>query len=371
MRAPRIPLPLLLSALVLPPLTAGAGAGQRASPPPTLPDPGFRVERLAEGVYALIRTEPTGLWFEANNLLIVNDEDVVVVDANFSRAATRRVIEALRGITDRPVRYVVNTHWHDDHVTGNQEYRDAFPGVEFIAHASAPHDMSTVGAANRKGSLESGPGFAAHLRSRVEEGKSLVGAEITEEERAGYLGTVGLIERFVAEAPTTEVVAPTLTVDERLTLRRGDRTIEILHLGAGHTAADLVVHLPREGIVASGDLVVWPVPLVGSTSYPESYAGALRELLALGAGVLVPGHGPVQRDDAYVRTLSRLLTSVAGQTAAAVARGETLEQARESVDLRAFRDAIAGESRLRALLFQEYVVSPAVAAAFRQASERR
>ncbi|HEX2205969.1 MAG TPA: MBL fold metallo-hydrolase, partial [Longimicrobium sp.] len=108
------------------------------SAPSSPPDPaGFDVERVADGVYAVVRREPAGLWFEANNAFVVGDDGVVVVDANFSVAATREVIAAIRRVTPKPVRYVVNTHWHDDHITGNRAYRDAFPGVEFVGHATA------------------------------------------------------------------------------------------------------------------------------------------------------------------------------------------------------------------------------------------
>src|SRR2546428_612147 len=92
----------------------------------------FTVEPLPDGFSALARREPLGLANHANSLLIVNDSDVVVVDAQFTRAATLEVLAALRALTPKPVGYVINTHWHDDHVAGNQVYRDSFPGVQFV-----------------------------------------------------------------------------------------------------------------------------------------------------------------------------------------------------------------------------------------------
>jgi glyoxylase-like metal-dependent hydrolase (beta-lactamase superfamily II) len=163
-------------------------------------------------------------------------------------------------------------------------------------------------------------------------------------------------------------VLPTLTAEERLTLVRGARTIEIRHLGRGHSGADLVVYLPREGVVAAGDLVAWPVPLVGTTSHPAEFAAALERLIALKPAVIIPGHGPVMRDDSYPRLVARLLNSIRDQTAAAIRRGETLEQARQSVNLAEFRDAVAGNSRLRGFVFDNYVTQPAIAAAFKQAA---
>ena len=168
-----------------------------------------------------------------------------------------------------------------------------------------------------------------------------------------------------------QFIPPTLEVRERLTLRRAARTIEILHLGAGHTRSDLVVWLPAERIAITGDLVVWPVPLIGNTAAPLEYAGTLERLLELKAAVFVPGHGPVLRDDAHVRLVARLAASIRDQVRAAVARGDTLEQTRKGVDLEEFRVAFAGDSKLRRSLFEMYVVQPAVEGAWRQASEGR
>jgi glyoxylase-like metal-dependent hydrolase (beta-lactamase superfamily II) len=157
-------------------------------------------------------------------------------------------------------------------------------------------------------------------------------------------------------------------VADRLTLEQAGRALDVLWLGRGHTRGDLVVHLPAEGIVFAGDLVSWPVPLVGTTSFPADFATTVEKLIALRAGVVVPGHGPVLRDDTHLRTVVRLLAAIRDGTAAAVARGETLEQTRKSVDLGEFRRALAGESRVRRLLFDNYVAGPAVARAYEHAS---
>ena len=330
----------------------------------------FEIERIAEGVYAAIRKEPPGLMFDANSIFIINDDDVVVVDTNISPASAKEVLAALRKLTSKPVRYVINTHWHEDHILGNEVYRDAFPGVEFIGQASTLVDLPTVGAANRKQLITGAPPIVAEIRRRIDQNKSLTGRPLTPEERESYASDIRLVERYLAEAPGFQIILPTLTIEDRLTLHRGRRTIDIRSLGRGHTAADLIVQLPEEGIVISGDLVVWPVPLVGSTSYPGAFATALQRLLDLHPRVIIPGHGPVLRDDSYVRVCLRLLTSIKQQTDAAIARGETLEQARRSVNLEEYRRLIAGDSQLKSFIFSTYVADSGIAAAFSEASRK-
>jgi cyclase len=352
-------------------VTAGAPADQPQNQKAPASAGDFEIQKLSEGVYAAIRKQPPLFSFDPNNVFIINDDDVIVVDANASLAVTKELLAALRKLTGKPVKYVINTHWHDDHIVGNQVWREAFPGVEFIGHASALKDRPTTGAANRRGMLEGGKAYAARLRDLVEQNKSIAGAPITEEERVNYLGDVAWLERALAEAPGVQIILPALTLEDRLVLHRGDRTIDIRHLGRGHTGADLIVHLPSEGVLITGDLVVWPIPLIGSTSYPAAYSATIEKLLTLPANIIVPGHGPVMRDQEYIKLLSRLLISLKEQTAAAVARGETLEQTRKSVDLTEFRRLLAGDSTLKRILFGDYVSGAGVAAAFREATMKQ
>lgn len=329
----------------------------------------FEIQKLAEGVYAAIRKQPPLMSFDPNNVFIINEDDVVVVDANAGLAETKALLAALRKLTDKPVKYVVNTHWHDDHIIGNQVYREAFPNVEFIAHASTLTDRPTVGENNRRQMLAGGKAYAEQLRKLSEENKSRTGEALGEEERFNALSDIAWLERALAEASKVNIILPTLTVEDRLTLHRGARTIEIRHLGRGHTGADLIVHLPKESILMTGDLVVWPVPLVGSTSSPAAYGATMEKLLALPADIIVPGHGPVLRDKEYLKLTARLLASLKHQTAAAVARGETLEQTRKSVNLAEFRRLFAGDSAMRRILFGDYVIGAGVAAAYLEATQ--
>ena len=343
-----------------PATTAGVKSGETA---------GFELQPIGEGIYAAIRREPPGLMVDANSILIINDDDVVVVDTNGTPGSAREVLAALRRLTTKPVRYVVNTHWHDDHIMGNQVWRDAYPGVEFIAHANTREWLPGRGLAARRDMIEGAPPVVAMIRDRVAKNIGLDGKPLTAAARLSYLSDIHLAERYLAEVPTTEIVLPTITVDQRLTLYRGRRVIDIRDIGHGHTAGDLVVHLPVERIVMAGDLVVWPVPLVGSDqSHIADWVAALDRLRELKPAIIVPGHGPIMHDDAYVTALSCLFASVVRQARAAVARGDSLEQTVKTIDLDEFRRAVAGDDQVRKVLFAQDVAEPATIAAYREAA---
>ena len=224
--------PILLAAAVR---IAGADAPGSA---------GFSVETLAPGIHALVRTKLPGFFLDSNVLFVVNDEDVVVVDANLTPASAEASIAALRQLTPKPVRYLVNTHRHHDHVGGNEVYRREFPGVEIVGSAAMHDDLEAFG----KSTLDGWKGWAAEMAAVIPKhlanGTGLAGEPLSAEERASLEADLAAARALVADAPRMHVVAPTLTVTDRLTLRRSlgstARTIEILALGKGHTRGDLL-----------------------------------------------------------------------------------------------------------------------------------
>ncbi len=332
-------------------------------------DPGgFTVEKLADGVFATVRTDPPGLMVDANSLFIVNDADVVVVDAP---EASVEMIAALRKITNKPVSYLINTHWHDDHVIGNAAWRKAYPGIRFIAHASLREYLPTTGAKNRAGMIKGAPEFAGQMQAQMDKGRNLQDQPINDEERASYASDIRLVKHYMEVVPGTPSVLPDIDVSEGLTLIRGSRHIEVRHLGSGHTKSDLVVWLPTERIAATGDLVVWPSPLVGNDqSHVRDWPQTLDALIALQPAMLVPGHGPVEHNTDYARQMRDLFTSINQQVAAAVARGASLDDTRKAVDLAAFREKFGGNSKVRRVAFGMYVTGPAVESAWRDATAK-
>jgi glyoxylase-like metal-dependent hydrolase (beta-lactamase superfamily II) len=208
------------------------------------------------------------------------------------------------------------------------------------------------------------------LRDLMGEGKSLSGKAITDEERAAYASDIRIAERYGREMPDVEIIPPTIEVTDLLVLHRGSRTIEILNLGNGHTSSDLVVHLPEEKIAVVGDLVVWPAPLAGNPqSHIHEWGPTLDRVMALGADTIVPGHGPVMRDNGYLKLLARFYRSVSEQADAAFKNGKSLEDATKEILMPEFEAEFCGSSEFRKTLFLHYGRIPSVQGAYREAKE--
>ena len=131
-----------------------------------------------------------------------------------------------------------------------------------------------------------------------------------------------------------------------------------------------MVWLPQEGIAATGDLLVAPVPLIGGDqSYVEEWIGTFDRLRALGATTYLPGHGAVQKGDAQLLLYRDFLLSVVEQTRAAMAKGLTAEEAAGAVDVASYRDRMAGDSPVLRMLFANWGRVPAVTALYRVRDE--
>jgi glyoxylase-like metal-dependent hydrolase (beta-lactamase superfamily II) len=325
----------------------------------------IELRKVVDGVYVASRADPLRPYVEGNSTIIVNEQDVVVVDAGGSPRIARNTIAEIRKLTPNPVRYVVLTHIHRDHRFGLQEYLKEFPGVEVIAHPIVRQVIEGP----------SGPQFVAGRIQRQEDNRAEVPKDVAALRAEGKPGNekiIAVLERYAEDIPTIveeyrgiRNLGPTATFEQKLTLHRGGRTIDILFLGRGDTDHDVVVHLPKEKVVAAGDMVVHPFPY-GSSAQPSEWIETLGKLSALDFEHLIPGHGDVQHGKAYVGRVIELVKNVRTQVRAARAAGLDLEATKKKVDLTAFERELVGDDPVGRYFFKQDFADPAIAAAFKE-----
>ena len=331
-----------------------------------------RVElvRLSDGVYAAVRKEPLGLAVNSNSLIVVGDRDVLVVDAQFTREATLETLAAIRTVTALPVRYVVNTHWHDDHVAGNQVYRDSFPEARFIAHANTRTDLSTLGAQNRIATRDGAPPLADRYDRLLADGLGVDSTPASDRERESLTSALRIIRTYLAELPAFRETLEGPSVQDRLRVVMGKHPVDIRWLGRGNTRGDLIVHLPEQRIVATGDLLVAPVPFAFG-SYPDEWTTVLDSVAALRPRAIVPGHGPVMRDLEYLRRVRSMLGEVHARAAGAALTGDSLSTALRTITLESQRRAMTADEKWMDYMFNRFFLRPAITSAHQQALARR
>lgn len=347
--------PLLIIAAVLLSCSAASAQAQK-----------LEMSKIADGVYGAIFSEPRMDPVESNSLIVIGDDGVLVLDANRTPATARAVIAEIRKLTGKPVRYVVNSHWHDDHIFGNQSYKEAFPQVEFVAHRNTREDMEKLAFPHIQSGVNRFTKALSDAEIQLSTGTKPDGSKLTEKEREQLSVELQVYKDYLPKIKEIKLVLPTITFDQRLTLHLGGREIQILYFGRGNTRGDVAVYLPRERVLATGDLLVHPVPFAYG-SFLGEWIQALKKLRELDAGVIVPGHGPLMRDKEYLDTVIALLESVTSQVQDAVKRGLTLEETRKAVNVESFRKRLAGDDAVRLDTFDDSIMRVGIERAYKEA----
>jgi glyoxylase-like metal-dependent hydrolase (beta-lactamase superfamily II) len=326
----------------------------------------LEIVKITDGLYAAIFSEPRMDPVESNSVILINDDSVLVVDANRTPASARTIIAEIRKLTDKTVRYVVNSHWHDDHIFGNQSYQEAFPGVEFIAHQNTRDDMEKLAYPHIQGAINKYTKAVSDTEAQLSKGVKPNGEKLTEEENAELSEQLKVYKDFLPKIRPIRLVLPTITFDQQLSLYQGSRIIQILYFGRGNTRGDVAVYLPREKVLITGDLLVHPVPFAYG-SFIGEWVQAMKKLRELDANIIIPGHGPVMRDKEYLNLVIDLLESVINQVQGAVKRGLSLEETRKVVNLETFRHRLASDDSARNDTFNDSIIRAAIERAYREA----
>ena len=314
------------------------------------------LEALAPDVYLVRRPDPLREPVEPNAVFVVNEDDVVVFEGGGAPLVAERTIALIRSVTDKPVSHLINSHWHGDHNLGNQVYRSGFPEVRIVAHPETHAAMTGPPMAYVERYVPMLTGLIDEWGGDQEKGE-------LSPRRAELLPSLVLMRD---ELKRTVIEPPDLLISDRLVLERGPREIHILHPGRGNTPGDLVLWLPNERILASGDLVVHPIPY-GFGSFPEDWIATLDRLAAFDFDILVPGHGALQRDTAHIERLQALLAEVRRQVGESVAQDFDLEATREALDISAFVDEFAGDDEDARLKFENWWRQPIARSAWLEA----
>jgi len=294
-------------------------------------------EELAPGIWAGVRADGPRFPVMGNTTFVISEEGVVVYDGGGMPTMSDLVIEKIRSLTDKPVTHVVISHWHGDHNFGIFRFAEEFSNVKFIAHEFTRDVMNST----RIHYVDRELGFMdsnrAEFEKIIETGVDSEGNEHTPTDVEIYKRILADSVVIEAEFLRAKVTPPNEVFADSYVIESGSRTIELLFLGHGNTAGDIVMALPRERIVATGDIVVLPSPYAFNVP-PRAWARTLRNINDLGYEVLVPGHGAVQRDTAYVDLLIEAADSIATQRDELLASGKSVEDVEAGLDFSAFEE---------------------------------
>jgi glyoxylase-like metal-dependent hydrolase (beta-lactamase superfamily II) len=284
--------------------------------------------QAADGIFLFVTPPYSDVGLDGNAVVILSDDGVLVFDANGTPAAASAVLAEIRKMTRQPVRYLVLSHWHWDHWYGAEVYRQAFPGIQIIAHETTRRLMMGPALAfNQPGIDEQLP---QHIRD-VE--KALAGARAKKVERAKLVRLEAHLREdrfFLAQKRGVHHTFPNLTYADSLTLYLGTRRIQVLHYDRAVTPGDTFLYLPDDKVLITGDLLINPITFALGC-YPTGWMNTLERLDRLDARVIIPGHGEPLHDKAILETHLALLRELSRLGKSAKEQGLTVAQARAFV----------------------------------------
>ena len=295
------------------------------------------IVEVVPGVLAAL--QPTARRFnDSNSVVIINEEDILIVDAQSNAAQVQALIDQVAERSDKPVRTLVNTHWHADHTQGNAIWKEAVgASLEIIGHVTQLQDIEQRAKGQQ---LKDADELEAELRDaevELDNGRGLQGEKLDEDGRMALRARLDRNYLYLETVRQRQWELPNRTFQNHLELQRGDRTIELRHY-RGHTRGDVVLYLPKEKVLITGDLVD-DLPY-GGHGYPKEWLATLRELEKLDFDYLIPGHGEIRQGKAHLRLIIRMVESIVEQVNAAVADGADLEATQSRVDLSEFHDKL-------------------------------
>jgi glyoxylase-like metal-dependent hydrolase (beta-lactamase superfamily II) len=327
----------------------------------------YRRVDVAPGIHAFI--EDFGRAIVSSNIVaIVGEESVAVIDTGHHPRLTRAIAADIRAITPKPVRYIVNTHWHNDHVSGNATLIDAFPGATIVAHsftaAVMDKDVRAFQGPNCVPFLQK---QSQPLRESLAKGMGSDGKPLTDARRKRLEAFVADADAGIEDCAEFRYRGPEVTFEDRMTLKLGGRDVELMHWGRGNTAGDIVAWVPDARVLAAGDLVVHPFPFA-TQSYISEWAVVLKKLEATPFVAMVPGHGPVMRDRRYVAEVREVMESVMTQARATYRPGMTAAELKKAIDVKALREKMAAGDAMIAANFDHMIGDLAVTRAWEELS---
>jgi glyoxylase-like metal-dependent hydrolase (beta-lactamase superfamily II) len=317
----------------------------------------------AKGVFVGGRVDPLRYPVVANTTIVVGRRGVLVFDGGGYAAQGEAVLAKIRAETKRPVTHLVISHWHGDHHRGAHPIIAAFPDAEIVAHEFACAAMADGPEARvEKGEAELDATYR-EIASAVATGKWFDGSALADAEKAYFSRMVADFPAYKAQLARMKMTLPTIAPTETRTLDLGGRKVALLYAGPANTGGDIALYLPKEKLLATGDIVVAPVPY-GFGSYPKSWADVVRQFAILGAKTIVPGHGAIMTDATYLERLASLLDDVAAQAEAGKSAPADTPPA---FDFTAHEAAFTGGDPVKARLFDMFFKEPIVSASLNEA----
>jgi cyclase len=284
----------------------------------------FNIQQVANGIY-FAQARPQAM-LNCNAAIFVRSKDVVVVDTHSKPSAAASLIGQMkREVTPKPVRYVINTHFHWDHTQGSAAYRRTGEKVDFIASAATRDLMAKLSVDRMKASVGAVPKQVDGLRERAAHSTSAA-------EKAFCADQVRQLEAYLAELKDYTPELPTITFDKSYVLKDPAYDLHIDFRGHAHTAGDVVVFCPQERAIATGDVIHGFLPFIAD-GFPRIWPGTIDVIGQADFRSIMPGHAALQTDRTVMTNLRNYIEELTGKVEQGKKAGWTVGEMQQRISV--------------------------------------
>ena len=297
---------------------AAQARAQAATAPSTL----FDIEKIAGEIWAAVARPAT--FINSNAAIFELGDGLLVVDSHSKPSAAAALAAQFRKeASPKPIRYLVNSHFHWDHTQGTAGYRRAAPAAQVISSTATRSLIAEFGAARLTASLE-------QLPKAIDEYARQIAAAKTPEQKARLERRLADTRAYLAEMKGYTPELPAITFDHELVLHTPQRELRLVFRGRGHTAGDVMVYAPREKVIATGDLAHGFLPYIGD-GYPREWPRTLRAAGEFEFAHLVGGHGAVQHSRQRLDQMAAYIEELTGAVAKGKAEGRSAAELQQAI----------------------------------------
>ncbi|MBB6453015.1 glyoxylase-like metal-dependent hydrolase (beta-lactamase superfamily II) [Salirhabdus euzebyi] len=257
----------------------------------------FTLEKVSDGVYAAIATDNGGAF--SNSGIIDLGDQIIIFDTFFTPQAAIELREAAKRLSDNPITTVINSHWHSDHIRGNQ----VFEQFDILSTTKTKKIMMEELTKQMKQQQDSLNEFINHIQSLENSLKE----ETDVQRKISMQNQISGYNYIKETLPSLKLVLPNIVFKDYYKIEGKTKSVELISYGGAHTKSDLLMVIPEDNIIFSGDILVvenHPFTLDGNL---KDWVSTIDKILNLSFEVIVPGHGRIgTRED--IMTLRQYLT---------------------------------------------------------------
>lgn len=286
--------------------------------------------KVTDSIYVF---KPKIDWSHGNGTAIIGKDGIFFIDTYIMSTYAAEAIQKLSVISKLPVKYVLNTHWHYDHVMGNYEFKKAYTDCRFIMQDSTYHYMEKMVRPVVETDLETTQESIQLLEKQIKDRKTYNGLPITDSMLPFWEWQSKEAKEYLENYRPLEFVNADITFSDSLTFHWGNQTLKLIHVNLhAHSEGDVIVWIPEKRIVITGDIVVSPTPYETQPNAPGMIK-AIQTVIDLKPKIIIPGHGIVQHDLSYVNLEIEAFVSYLREAEKAVNNGIPMMEASKYIKL--------------------------------------